>query len=501
MSRFRAVLVAVAALAAVPAARGASPDPKDLVVPEQELSKARALIRQLGSDVYREREDAQAELTKMGRLARQPLVEAVAGDADPEVRQRCGRLLSKASSEDLKARVETFLADTGGKFDHDLPGLKAFRTHTGANDKTRALYAEILKSPYNLDMFAAIDRGPVEGGKAISDRRTAMWNDLQNNNNRLGLNPGKPFVPKYPTLAETAALLFAETVVPSDQIPKSGVWTWVNGAQFIQQNASMQALNGTSTPHAEAYRGIVAKWLITRTDPQELMNLSYQLGQGGLQNFKESRILLRRIVLTDGVQGYAKGQAMNTLFMGTKLKEERGFLVDLMRGKVKISDYPGVLPSTSATETADAAGMLVRAALPGATAALDSYGLLPSVLAPRTINVATDGMIQQVWFNRPNNQNEVHTCLMKDVILAYLITLDGGKITDYGFEVQQGAFVNQGQLGYGQYAFTSDAARHAGFMKYAWKQFKDGIDGPAPKEEPKSEPKPQPKGPVPPQPK
>lgn len=486
--------MACAALAAAPVARGASPDPKDLAVPEQDLSKARALIRQLGSDVYREREEAQAELAKMGRLARRPLAEAVAADADPEIRQRCGRLLSKATSEDLKARVETFLADAAGKYEHDLPGLKTFRTHVGTTDKARALYAEILKSPYNIDMFVALDRGPAEGGKAISDRRTAMWNDLQNNNNRFGgqINGGKPFTPRYPTLAETAALLFAETVVPSDQIPKSGVWTWVNGAQFIQQNASMQALNGTSTPHAEAYRGIVARWLITRTDPQELMNLSYQLGQGGLQTFKESRILLRRIVLTEGVQGYAKGQAMNALLMGPKLKEERGFLVDLLHGKVKISDYPGVLPAAPGVAATDAAKSLVRTLLPGPAAALDQYGLTPAALAPRTINVATDVMIQQVWFNRPNNQNEIHTCQMRDVVLAYLITLDGGKVQDYGFEVQQGAVINQNQLGYGQYAFTSEAARHAGFMKYAWKQFKDGIDGPAPKEAPKNETKPQP---------
>ena len=48
----------------------ASPDPKDLAIPPQELSQARELVQQLGSEVYREREEAQAELAKMGRLAR-----------------------------------------------------------------------------------------------------------------------------------------------------------------------------------------------------------------------------------------------------------------------------------------------------------------------------------------------------------------------------------------------------------------------------------------------
>ena len=44
MSRIKAVLLVCGALVAAPAL-GASPDPKDLVVPPQELSRARALVR------------------------------------------------------------------------------------------------------------------------------------------------------------------------------------------------------------------------------------------------------------------------------------------------------------------------------------------------------------------------------------------------------------------------------------------------------------------------
>src|SRR5262245_18865545 len=123
MSRIKAVLIVFGALIAAPTF-GASPDPAELAVPPQELSKARQLVRQMGSEVDREREEAQTELTKMGRMARQALIEGASSDADPEVRQRCARLLPKASSDDLKARIDTFLADTDGKYDHELPGLK-----------------------------------------------------------------------------------------------------------------------------------------------------------------------------------------------------------------------------------------------------------------------------------------------------------------------------------------------------------------------------------------
>jgi hypothetical protein len=435
MSRTKAVLLLCGLLAPAPAL-GASPDPKDLVVPPAELSKARELIRRMGSDVYREREDAQAELTKMGRRARQAIAEAVSTDADPEIRLRCSRLLPKATADDLKARIDTFLADTESKYEHDLPGLKTFRKQLGTTEKARGLYVEILKSPYNMDMFAAMDRGETEGGRAISDRRSAMWNDLQHRPVPVG---GKPFVPKQPSLPDIAALLLAETVIASDNIPKTGVWTWVNGTQFVQQQASMNALNNTGAAHADTYKVLVGQWLGTRNDPQELTNLAYQLGNAPLRQFKEALPLLRRIILTEAVQGYAKGQALNAL-MQQRGKEELPFLKTLL---------------------------------------------------------TNDNIVQQVWFGKPNGQAEMHSCLMKDVALAYLISQAGGNIKDYGFETPQGVIVNPSQLGFGQYAFTSEEKRAAGFMKYAWKRFNNTPIGAGPMETPKDGPKSPPPTPAP----
>jgi hypothetical protein len=453
MIRLTAVLLACGVLAASPAL-GASPDPKSLAVAPEELSKARELVRRLGSDFYREREEAQAQLAKLGRVARQALAEAVAGDPDPEIRLRASRLLPKASADDLKARIDTFLADTAGKYDHDLPGLKTFRKGVGTDEKARALYVEILKSPYNLDMFAAIDKGETEGGRAIADRRGALWNDMQ----FRPVAPGsKPFQPKQPTLPEIAALLYAETLVTSDHIPKTTAWTWINGTQFVQQPASVQALNGGSgVAHAEVYKGIVRKWLASRTDPQELTNLSYQLGNSTLKQFPESQTVLRRVVMTDGVQGYAKGQALNWLVQ-QRGKDEMKFFQAIMKNELRVGDYPDLYPNEKNPD--------------------------------RTVSMANDQMIQQVWFNKPNGQAEMHTCFMKDVALAYLVTQSGGNIKDYHFETPQGVLVNPGQVGFGQYAFTTEAKRAAGFMKWGWKQVKDSIEPPAKKDAPKEAPK------------
>jgi hypothetical protein len=441
MNRFRAILVAWAALSAGPAF-GGSPDPKDLSVPPEELSRARELVRRMGSELYREREEAQAELAKMGRLAKQVLAEAAVTDTDPEIRLRASRLLPKAKAADLQARIDTFLADTESKFDHDLPGLKTFRKqlNTAEREKVRALYVEILKSPYNIELFAAMDRSETEGGRALADRRNALWNDMQQ---RPFPQNGKANQLRQPTLADVAALLFAESVVSSDHVPKANAWNGVTGILFIQQGPGPQALVGSGVAHADAFKTIVRQWLATRTDVNELSNIAYQLNQTALKQFPEALALARRIVTTEGVQGYARGHALSTVMQHAlaqpqKGKDEIPFLKTLTRD---------------------------------------------------------DTMVQQIWFGRPGvgGQPEMHSCLMKDVALAYLITQAGGNMKDYGFETAPGAVpIGGGQLPFGQYAFTSEEKRNAAFMKWGWKQLKEKIDAPVKAAPDAKEPAPEP---------
>ena len=58
----------------------------------------RALVRQLGSEEYDEREDAQKQLAARGRSARAALLEGVNTNPDPEIRSRCAQLLPAASA-------------------------------------------------------------------------------------------------------------------------------------------------------------------------------------------------------------------------------------------------------------------------------------------------------------------------------------------------------------------------------------------------------------------
>jgi hypothetical protein len=400
-------------LCAIPAF-GASPDPKDLAIPPQEISKARDLIRRLGSEVYREREEAQADLAKMGRLARPALLEAAAGDPDPEVRFRCSRLLPKAGAEDLKARLETFLADTECKYDHNLPGLKPFRKIAGSDKESRDLFVEIIKSPYNLELLQMLEKSPAEAGRAISDRRMVMWSVVQPPRNFGRVQPQQQ-VP----LPDIACLILAETAVPSKDIPRNNMWNHISGVQFLNQESSVSAINKSSTPHSEAYKRIVAHWLDSREDAMDLTNITYYLGQN-VRGFKEYVPLLRRIVTTEGVVGYARAMALTQLIQQQQGKEE--------------------------------------------------IVLLKSLLTNDT--VATT-----VFFGNVPNPNQVPMqlqCLIRDVALANLIAHNGLQMSDYGYKFVNNATQNGKTVNFGFYAFPNDETRNAAMVKFAFWRMKQG---------------------------
>ncbi len=420
MTRLVAALL-FAGLFAV-SASGTSPDPKDLVIPAQELSKARELIKRLGSEVYREREEAHAELSKMGRLARPALVEAAAADTDPEVRYRCSRLLPKAAADDLKARLDTFMADTDGKHEHDLPGLKLFRKHIGGDEKARALFVDIIKSPYNVELLQALEKTATDAGRAISDRRNLLFSIINQRN--LG---GRITAPQQQIqLPDIACLLFAEALTPTKEIPRTGMFSYVTGVNFLQQPASMNAINGANNAaHVDAYKKIIGQWMETREDVNDLNQMYYVVGQQ-LRGFPQCVPLLRKIVTTDGVAGYAKGQAMMHLAQ--------------MRGKEELPNLQALLKN--------------------------------------------DTQVQTVWFGNvaPNQQPVQHQCLVKDVALAHIIHLTGQKMSDYGFKFPPGAIPDQ-QIGYGNFAFESDVARNAAMIKWGFCQLKYGRNNGPPKKD------------------
>jgi hypothetical protein len=312
------LLLAGPAPAAVPAA--ASPDPKSLVVPPEELSKARELVQQLGSEQFHEREQAERDLAKMGRAARAALLEGVNNDPSPEIRSRCHSLLPRATSLEMKARLDVFLADTEGKHDHDLPGWHEFRrvvrdewklfgyplwADTTLDKSARKVFADLLSTTANRYVVMAAGGEEEELGQLVAARRQELYNQKYGREIIGGRIVSRPTTRREPTVEDIAALLFAEVHAPSKATPRT-----VSISVLLTSSGFVAACQKPDEP-GKVYRSIVAAWLDTRQDPIDMYNALNVSSNLGLP--EHSCRLAVRLLDAKGAQVYYRGNAAATL--------------------------------------------------------------------------------------------------------------------------------------------------------------------------------------------
>lgn len=310
---------------AVAAAPDVSPDPKSLTVPEDVLSKARELVQQLGSEQFAEREEAELALVKLGRAARAALLAGANTDPNAEVRNRCQTLLPKATSLEMRARIEVFLADTEGKFDHDLPGWNELRSlarnewalfgyHVWSDrslDKAaRVVFAELITTPANRFVMMAVG-GQGDLAAVASTRRQELYSLAYPRAvvvNGMVTYPGR----KQPTLADITALLLAEAQSDGKSAAprNSSITSLVNVSGF---NAAVQGAGDT----ARVYRAIAASWVDTRRDPMDMyyaMTIAQTLGL----NDASVRVAVRLFESKGAVVSYRGMAAARLAQLGTK---------------------------------------------------------------------------------------------------------------------------------------------------------------------------------------
>jgi hypothetical protein len=292
---FLALSSIVPPLHAVPADPSSSvaSDPSTLAVPSREQARCRELVQQMGSEQFTEREQAQQALAKMGRVARQALLEGLTRDPNPEIRTRCAALLPRADALDLKARLEVFLADVDGKYEHDLPGWNQFRATVSNewkllgypvwSDRTlekaaRGVFVELIATPINKNLVMAT-AGPAGELSAIAiGRRQELVID------RMGRGPGGfggnrmnvAVEGRVPTPDDIAALLFAESLAPQStaRVPRQvSIGPLVMSERFA-------AILRENDDKGRVYRAIVVAWLESRVNPIDLyqgMSVANQL--------------------------------------------------------------------------------------------------------------------------------------------------------------------------------------------------------------------------------
>lgn len=282
----------------------ASPNPDSLIISTESVTRAHGLIRQLGSDTYRDREKATRELRQMGRLALPALAKTLTVEADPEVRTRCEWLLPLAEADDMAARVAAFLADTDGKFTHDLPGWNRYRDVAGSDAPARALFAEMVKNRDNHELLLAIRHSAEELGRSIASRRL---------NIQMQISPPFPVPGRQqsimPTLPDIATLLLAETLVPERLAPIGGYQYHVSN--FFYQPQGRDAVNGNGR-FGPSFRKLAINWLDTRDGPNgamTAMNLAQNLGLGAAEVSKHAA----RSLTVAGMHPWNKANALGMI--------------------------------------------------------------------------------------------------------------------------------------------------------------------------------------------
>jgi hypothetical protein len=308
MSRLGFALILAAATAAP--ADAASPDPRQLAVPPAQRARAQALVRKLASDAFAEREEAQEELARMGRLAKAALAEGLATD-DAEVRFRCRQLFPRAAAEDLKLRVETFLADAEGKYEHDVPGWNEFRKVVPNNPAARELFAEMLADETNRAMLLAVGGPPGELGQLVGVRKAEF---TYSRGPRNGPGPLVPPSRRDMTSADLAAMLFAESQVPARFVPMLHRGP-IGAGSTPAAPGTITALASTPGDRGAVYRALVVAWVKTRDD-------SYQLAAAltvaeGLE-LKEAAEVAIRLLATPGRPTDRTRGATSLVRLGTK---------------------------------------------------------------------------------------------------------------------------------------------------------------------------------------
>jgi hypothetical protein len=417
------LLISSPASASSPAA---SSDPKSLVIPAQELSKARELVQQLGSEQFQEREQAERDLEKMGRVARAALLEGVNNDPSPEVRSRCHTLLPRATSLEMKARLDVFLADTEGKHDHDLPGWNEFRSLTrdewsifgyplwadSSLDKpARKIFAELLSTPINRQLVMATGGPESELGALAGARRQELYNQKYGRIIVGGGVVSRPTIRREPTVEDIAALLFAESQAPA----KAAAARTVSISVLLNSSGFLAAIKNPDEK-GKVYQAVAAAWLDTRQDPIEMYN-ALTIASNQLVLPEQSCRLAIRLLDAKGAQVFYRGQAAATL--------------------VKFGNK-------------------------GHIASLEKAIADNSVLTTLQRNVFKDGKNELV-------RTEIQ---IRDVALAAAIILAGEKPEDFGFQDQ---FKNNGNpnlsFSYTRYLLDDDDARKATFAKWkAWRE-------------------------------
>lgn len=248
MTRHAAATFALGGLLFLSApAPAVDPDPARLAPTAEQARRAKELAAKLGDPVFQVRDDATRELRKLGRAALPALNDALSRTPDPEVRDRCEALLPAIAEADLKVRLEVFLSDAAGKYEHQIPGWAEFSKVAGTSADARKLFADACQTRANVELLQGLGLPREQYEKLVLARRLLLYQ------NSVRYSPTGARAPAK--LADVATLLFAEAAATVTN----------RNYYYAIANLLTQHREAVAADAGEPVRKLIVHWMDTRT--------------------------------------------------------------------------------------------------------------------------------------------------------------------------------------------------------------------------------------------
>jgi len=274
------------------------PNPASLAPTPEQIALAKQLVIQLGSPVYRERDEATRELLKLGRVALGVIEVTINETPEPEIRERCEMLKPTIETADLNAKLKAFLADKDGQFTHDLPGWTKFQEITGNTTGARELFAELWKNKLNANLLTATKLSKEEFAKRVLMRRIDLYNTTMRFSPQGQRSPA--------TLADVVTLLFAESFA-GVSTERQYYYVVTNSLNLPNiRTALIDEKNGAPA------RKLLVNWMDSRTEMYEVYNT---MTLAANLNLKEAPIAkyAEKVLELKTATGYYRMYALTTL--------------------------------------------------------------------------------------------------------------------------------------------------------------------------------------------
>jgi RNA polymerase sigma factor (sigma-70 family) len=222
-----------------------------------EDADSRALVKQLGSPNFADREKAERKLQALGAKAR-PALLAGAKNADPEIARRSAAVLKAIRADERAA----FLA---GKSEPTDPVWKRFKELVGDTKASRELFAEMTAEDRRAELLARAEAAPAKAGEVYA-AELARIKDTSS-------KALKPFFGPITDESSKAAQAALRQAVPAVDVATAlflGVYPLAAGAKDPAEAHSLFKAGfavGVEGPQKDPLRKLFAAWLDRRTDP------------------------------------------------------------------------------------------------------------------------------------------------------------------------------------------------------------------------------------------